>query len=121
MSFEPGNNVRRREWITKGADPTVVVEWTIVFNLDGGSIEVTEFQNVYAGCHNMPLMEGSQYPSAYDIKPEVAEHIHKALEEQWQRAQERAEEYCDACKQHRPCLCDEMEEAERKAGWDPNP
>lgn len=116
MSIEPGDKIRRREWTTKGADPTVVVEWTIV--LPNGSVEVTEFQGIYRGNHR--LNYGDTNATA-DLREEVAEHIHRALELKWQQAEERAQEYCDACKQHRPCTCDEMEEAERRAGWDPNP
>ena len=78
-------NPRRREWTTKGPDPTVVVDWTI--KLTDGSIQVREFQNVYTGNHHMTDDYGDTRTKNLD--PKVAENIHKALEAQWQAEDER--------------------------------
>ena len=65
----------RRKYSTRGADPTIIVEWEF-WTLDGHqTIRVTEFQGVYQ-CN----VEG------WDEK--VAKQLHDILENNYQREQE---------------------------------
>ena len=95
---------KRKEFTTRGADPTTVVEW------DNGKFMIQEFQNVYTVretlAHVPAFLSTASGPLAA-----LGEELHKQLENQWetvQRAGKEDEEY-------------EVGLAERKAGWDPNP
>ena len=74
------DRIQRKEWTTRDADPTVVVEWTIW--LTNGRIRCQEFQNVYRGWH-------VTYDVEADLTEQTAEHIHKALEDKWQNERQR--------------------------------
>lgn len=61
---------RRREWTTRGADPTLVIEWKFILGRSEGSIN--EFQNVYRGTG---FLEG--------LDEAFLAWLHGALEEAW--------------------------------------
>ena len=83
---------KRTEFVTKGADPTVIVKWVLY---DGGTvsaqtatIELEEFQNVYHG-HIL-----ANYKKT-NLHPMVAQALHEALENEHgleERERERQEE-----------------------------
>jgi len=87
--------VSRREWTTKCADPTVVVEWKI-FGTSGtpdGPVDkenfltITEFQGVYRA-----EVTSTGPSKKFEFDGEIAKSIHCQLEDAWQEQQHRAEE-----------------------------
>jgi len=65
----------RREFVTKNADPTVIVEWTIVDQADGREVFVDEFQQVYRG-----YTTGADRRIQVELDPLAARLIHQGLE-----------------------------------------
>lgn len=91
---------KRKEWTTKGADPTVVVKWTQYDSAGNEMGSITELQDVYRG-------------TGYFAPEDEAElkRMHTEQEDKYDREQRTQDED----------LQWEIEHAERRAGWDPNP
>lgn len=70
----------RKEHNTGGADPTIMVTWTVTDKSTNEWIEVTEFQQVYKGLYRMGTAAGG-------IKREIgtmeAQLIHEGLESEY--------------------------------------
>lgn len=108
--------IKRREWTTRCADPTVVVEWTIFGTLNSPHgqvnretfLKITEFQGIYVGEMHYP---GGV--ATHRIPDEVAKIIHFDLETQWEQTEREAHNE----------EADEVRRAERAAGWyaEPDP
>lgn len=90
---------KRKVIITKSSDPTVVVEYTSTV----AQFRIVEFQGVYVVYYEgRTITEGPLWLLAARLHAEMEYTRH--LEEQLENDE-----------------VDEIEEAERKAGWDPNP
>jgi hypothetical protein len=61
----------RESYITKGPDPTVVVEWS------NGGTTITEFQGVYVEFHGVNQVNDSKTLN-------FAEELHRSLEREWE-------------------------------------
>lgn len=72
--------ITRKEVVTKGADPTAVVTWTIMMT-GPVRIEITEFQGIIKGKVN-----------GVDLNDEAAQIIYHELERDWQMSESAAYE-----------------------------
>lgn len=97
----------RKEHTTKGYDPTVVVAWS------GRGITLTEFQQVVVLEKDGFGMGVLHRERLLSLVQQLAEELHAALE----RAHTAEREVQLALQEAR----EEVEAAERAAGWDPNP
>ncbi len=107
-------NFKRREFTTKGFDPTVVVEYE---NKELG-IRITEFQGIYQvslAPDPETLLEKTPVGTLLN---EVGAALHEALEEN-RHLQIYVAEMAKTDEQRE--LEDHVADAERKAGWDSQP
>jgi len=107
-------NLKRREFITNGRDPKVVVE----YEEKHVGIRITEFQGVYdigLAPNPVTMLEKTDTGTLCRL---LAEALHCACEEVhelrlYQEEMEKDNEQRE--------LEDQIADAERKAGWDPKP
>jgi hypothetical protein len=76
------NSWVRKSFVTKGADPTEIVEWSFTSE-DGTTLTIQEFQNVYS-CTNSNAIEQV-------LDEEASRKVHQLLEADWQKDQEYQE------------------------------
>ncbi len=86
-SVTGGNLVQRREFTTQGADPTVVVEYTIRATpghdgvVDGTFLTIKEFQNIFITRMHRPDGTSEEFPE------NIGKILFDSLEELYQKEQ----------------------------------
>lgn len=92
----------RKEWVTRGPDPTVVVQWRIYSTLPNGEVqtayymELEEFQGIIRGTCHSPH-EVTEVPDF------IAKQLHDFLEDRWQVEQEFSQVCCTSMEEDGTC------------------